>query len=38
MAGCISAIAECTGAQLPLAAEMLALGLVALREGMQSRR
>ncbi|MBP0592691.1 TetR/AcrR family transcriptional regulator [Paraburkholderia sp. LEh10] len=38
MAGCISTIAECTGAQLPLPAEMLALGLVALREGMQSRR
>lgn len=38
MAACISSMAECTGAQLPLPAEMLAFGLVALREGFQSWR
>jgi AcrR family transcriptional regulator len=38
MAACISSIVECAGAQLPIPTGMLALGLVALREGLQSWR
>lgn len=38
MAAYVSSMAECTGTKLPLPAELLALGLVALREGLQSWR